>query len=40
MPCMHTVWQKKLTGENIDQFDEYLAIRQNFTIETFLSVCM
>ena len=26
----NTVWRKILTGENIDEFDEFLAIRQYF----------
>ena len=31
-----TVWPKILTGENIDEFDEFLAICQNFTFQSFL----
>ena len=30
-----TVWCKILTGENIDEFDEFLAIRQYFPYQHF-----
>ena len=37
-----TVQRKFLTEENIDEFDNFLAICQNFTIQNFLptAVCM
>ena len=30
-----TVWHKILTGENIDKFDEFPAIRQYFPYQNF-----
>jgi len=30
-----TVWRKILTGENIDEFDEFLSIRQHFPYQNF-----
>ena len=33
-----TVWRKILTVENIDEFDEFSAIRQYFPIKIFHSV--
>ena len=30
-----TVWHKFLTGENIDEFDEFPAIRQYFPYQNF-----
>jgi len=30
-----TVWHKILTGENIDEFDEFLSIHQHFTHQNF-----
>ena len=32
---MNTVWRKILTGENIDEFDEFSAIRQYFPYQKF-----
>ena len=29
---------KNLMGENLDEFDEFLAICQNFTIQSFLPI--
>ena len=34
---MHTVRHKILTGENIDEFDEFPAIRQYFPYQDFPS---
>ena len=34
-----TVWCKILTVENIDEFDEFSAIRQYFPIKIFHLVC-
>ena len=31
----HTVWRKFLAVENIDEFDEFLAIRQYFPYQNF-----
>jgi len=33
-----TVWHKILTGENIDEFDEFLSIRQHFPHQNFLLI--
>ena len=33
---VHTVWRKLLTGENIDEFDEFPAICQHFPYQNFL----
>ena len=33
-----TVWRKILTGENIDEFDEFLSIRQHFPHQNFLLI--
>ena len=33
---VHTVRHKILTGENIDEFDEFPAIRQYFPYQNFL----
>jgi len=30
-----TVWRKFLAGENIDEFDEFLSIRQHFPYQNF-----
>jgi len=30
-----TVWHKILTGENIDEFDKFLSIRQHFPHQNF-----
>ena len=32
---INTVWRKFLTGENIDEFDEFPAIRQYFPYQNF-----
>jgi len=31
----NTVWRKILTGESIDEFDEFLSIRQHFPYQNF-----
>jgi len=33
-----TIWRKFLTGESIDEFDEFLSIRQHFPYQNFLLI--
>ena len=35
MAVVATVWHKIATGKNIDEFDEFSAIRQYFPIKIF-----
>jgi len=32
---LYTVWHKILTGENINEFDKFLSIRQHFPYQNF-----